>query len=126
VDDTKFRLAGDFLNDMSKPDAALTDWKAWEVQKDGGAMWTKSSARVMADEFKTWTEESHSNYDEHCELSDRLKDPPVRDRNRNTPVPGENKTRFPRATGVRGSRARCSLIEKSERVSVFLCRLQRA
>jgi hypothetical protein len=28
------------------------------------------------------------------------------------PVPGAKKTRFPRSTSVRGSRARCSLIEK--------------
>jgi hypothetical protein len=42
------------------------------------------------------------------------------------PVPGEKKTRFPRSTGVRGSRARCSLIEKSVRVPVFFYRLERA
>jgi hypothetical protein len=36
------------------------------------------------------------------------------------------KTRFPRSTGVRCSRARCSLIEKSDRVPVLLHRLERA
>jgi hypothetical protein len=39
---------------------------------------------------------------------------------------GKNKTRFPRSTGVRGSRARCSLIEKSDGIPVFFCRLERA
>jgi hypothetical protein len=44
----------------------------------------------------------------------------------NKPVPGEKKTRFPRSTGVQGSRARCSLMERSHRVPVFFHRLERA
>jgi hypothetical protein len=44
----------------------------------------------------------------------------------NKPVPGEKKTRLPRSTGVRGSRARCSFIEKRDRVPVFFSRLERA
>jgi hypothetical protein len=44
----------------------------------------------------------------------------------NKPIPGEKEIRFPRSTGVRGSRARCSLIEKSDRVPVYFCRLARA
>jgi hypothetical protein len=42
------------------------------------------------------------------------------------PVPGEKKTRLSRSTGVRGSRARCSLIDKSDRIKVFFYRLERA
>jgi hypothetical protein len=42
------------------------------------------------------------------------------------PVPGETKTRFPRSTGVRCSRARCSLVEQSNCVPVFFYRLERA
>jgi hypothetical protein len=42
----------------------------------------------------------------------------------NKPIPCEKKTRFPRSTGVRCSRARCSLIEKSDRNPVFFYRLE--
>jgi hypothetical protein len=42
------------------------------------------------------------------------------------PVPGNKKSRFSRSTGVRASRARCSLIEKSDRIPVFFYRLERA
>jgi hypothetical protein len=48
------------------------------------------------------------------------------------PVPGEKKTQFPRSTGVRapdavrGSRARCSLIENSDRAPVLIYLLERA
>jgi hypothetical protein len=41
------------------------------------------------------------------------------------PVPGEKKNRCPRSTGVRAARARCSLIEKGDRVPVFFYRLER-
>jgi hypothetical protein len=39
-----------------------------------------------------------------------------------SPFQAKKKTQFPRSAGVRGSRARCSLIEKSDRVSVFFHR----
>jgi hypothetical protein len=45
---------------------------------------------------------------------------------RHKPVPGEKKTRIPQSTGVRGSRARCSLIENSDCVPVLLYNLERA
>jgi hypothetical protein len=74
VDDTKFRLADDILNDLSKPNAAPTGWEAWREGQHGRVAWAQTSGRRVEEEFKKWNVEANTKYDEHCELSERMPD----------------------------------------------------
>jgi len=70
VDDTKFRLGDDILNDLKKNDSTSSEWESWRQDKPGSWSWQRTPH--IGRGFKKWNETAHAKYDEHCELRDPL------------------------------------------------------